>query len=266
MASIEKIDAIALRILPYSNTSQIVLWLTSQGERLATLAKGAYRPKSAFAGQVDLFYTCELLYYRQHEHGLRIARECCALNARPRLRQDWRAYGCASYLCHLIMLCTLEGDHDPERYALAQTALNLLNDIGGRPELVYWFELQWLRHLGLAPRLQACTTCQRDLPVNGRTLRWGRHGVLCGQCPPPARADTGPSLPLSPDVLAILRRWQAQPHPHILTTTQCSPLQLLAFDRILGTFIDYHIENMPDSRRITIDLVSSCLGAQGRSR
>ena len=92
MNAILKTTAIALRIAPYSNTSRIVVWLTEEGERLATIIKGALRPKSLFIGEYDLFNTSEVLYYQRREDGLRIVRECSLLQDRPRFRTDWRAY------------------------------------------------------------------------------------------------------------------------------------------------------------------------------
>jgi len=72
-----KSPAIVLRFNPFANTSRVVVWLTRDHGKLATLVKGAQRPKSPFLGQFDLFYTCELLFYaradRQRAHIARNA-------------------------------------------------------------------------------------------------------------------------------------------------------------------------------------------------
>ncbi len=84
---IARARAIVLRVFPYSNTSRVVSWLTADHGRVATLIKGSQRPKSLFLGQYDLFYTCELLFYRHERDGLHIARECTPLTRRDRLRR-----------------------------------------------------------------------------------------------------------------------------------------------------------------------------------
>ena len=56
-ARIERTVATVLRIHPFSNTSQMVVWLAADGRRLVTSVKGAARPKSAFLGRYDLFHT-----------------------------------------------------------------------------------------------------------------------------------------------------------------------------------------------------------------
>ena len=77
-----KAEALCLAVHPWSRTSHIVRWLTPRGT-LATLVKGAVRPKSAFLGQYDLNYTCELVYYARARGELHALRECV-----PRERRD----------------------------------------------------------------------------------------------------------------------------------------------------------------------------------
>ena len=90
---IRKTEAVVLRIHPFSNTSQMVVWLTQEGFRLPTAVKGAVRPKSAFLGQYDLFQTCELLYYTRTRDGVCIPRECCTLRRRDNLRVNGSSTG-----------------------------------------------------------------------------------------------------------------------------------------------------------------------------
>ncbi len=267
--TIVKTHALVLRITPYSNTSHVVVWLTEAGERISTLIKGALRPKSDFLGQYGLFCGCELLYYRRDGDGLHIARECALLEARTGLRRNWRAFGGASYISHLILNTSMEGQRDPLGYHLAQTAFDALDTGGARQEAVFWFELQWLKHLGFSPQLQQCTRCHRPLGARETHVLWATEGVVCGACADTQRTG-GPSstalATLRPDVLAILRRWQAQPDAHVMATTQCSERQVLEFDRLLGMLIADHMDNTPESRKIALLLMRSGFGANGSSK
>ncbi|MCE9613160.1 MAG: DNA repair protein RecO [Lentisphaerae bacterium] len=262
-----KTEAITLRVTPYSNTSQIVTWIAASGEVLTTMIKGACRPKSAFLGQYDLFGTSELLFYRSHGDGMHVARECAMLEPRLKLRQDWKAFACASYVCHFILTTSMAGESYPHAYRLASTVLDALSLKRARLEATFWFELQWLGHLGFAPQLFACTRCRRPLAQTEAAPRWGVEGVICQACSqahPGAQSATTGTLPLRPDLLAILRRWQSQPQPRILATTQCSPRQLLEFNRLLGIVISYHMDNPPESRKIALDLMHAGAGMTGR--
>jgi DNA repair protein RecO (recombination protein O) len=256
---IEKTAAIALRVYPFSNTSHVVVWLTREGEKVSTVVKGAQRPKSAFLGQYDLFYTSELLYYGRDRDGLHIARECCAEKARPNLRHNWRACGCASYFAHLAARTLMPGDRHPGAFPLLSAALDHLNSSGGRLELLHWFELRWLGVIGLAPQLHRCARCRQNLTDRSRNVSWGVEGVVCFRCAADRAKDR--QIALRPDTLAILRRWQRQTGIRTVATTQCSAQQLLVLRRIFGTFMVYHMERVPDSRDIAIDLLTVNTGS-----
>ena len=43
---IARTEGLVLRIMPFSRTSQVVAWFTPDCGRMATLVKGAQRPKS----------------------------------------------------------------------------------------------------------------------------------------------------------------------------------------------------------------------------
>ena len=95
-----KTEATCLRISPWSRTSHVVSWLTPSG-RVATLVKGAVRPKSAFLGQYDLNYTCEIVYYDHARGDLHALRECTPSNLREPLRGSYRALAAAGYFRRL---------------------------------------------------------------------------------------------------------------------------------------------------------------------
>ncbi|NCC51559.1 MAG: DNA repair protein RecO, partial [Spartobacteria bacterium] len=118
MTPLVKTEALVMRCVPFSNTSMIVSWLTPEHGLVATMIKGAQRPKSLFLGQYDLFYTCELIYYDQPNVELYTARECTPLQFRPRFRTDWRAMCLASYLVYLTGRVSPPGVPHPALYQL----------------------------------------------------------------------------------------------------------------------------------------------------
>jgi recombinational DNA repair protein (RecF pathway) len=124
---IAKTEAIVLRVAPFSRTSHVVTWLTREYGRVGTVVKGAVRPKSAFLGQYDLFYTCELLFYERERNGLHVAKECSPLRPRVGLRREWRAYCCAAYICDLVYQSSLAGaQHLEGVFALLTEVLDWL--------------------------------------------------------------------------------------------------------------------------------------------
>ena len=67
--------AILLRKTRFSETSLIVTWFTRDLGRLKTVVKGALRPKSRFAGALDLFFDCEISIARSAKSELHTLRE-----------------------------------------------------------------------------------------------------------------------------------------------------------------------------------------------
>lgn len=254
-----KTDGIVLRSTPYSETSCVVSWLTADFGRIATIIKGAFRPRGGFLGQFDSFFTCELLFYHRFGGEVHIAREVCALKTRGAFREDWRAAACASYLTDLVARASHPEAPHPEAYRLLDEVLDDLEANGASATLVFWFELQLLGALGLAPQLTRCIRCHRELAPPDRGVRFqpSHGGLLCGSCGAAARDAS----PIAPDVLAALGGWQKSDHPRGARRTQCSGRQLDEIDALLGSFLTYHLDMALPSRRICFDLLARKPGA-----
>jgi DNA repair protein RecO (recombination protein O) len=65
----ERTIGLILRTRPFTETSLIVQWLTADFGRLSTIAKGARRTKSPFAGKLDLYYLAEFSFVRSRRSG-----------------------------------------------------------------------------------------------------------------------------------------------------------------------------------------------------
>lgn len=253
---IHKTNAMALRVDPFSRTSQIVSWLTPGHGRLVTLAKGAQRPRSDFRGQIDVFYTCEIVYYSSTRSGLSTLKECTALETREPLRNDIRASACASYLCDLVQHLTPPETPQESLFRFMDECLNALcaQDAAVPGRIVHWAELRLMGLLGMAPRLDSCTACGRATsqsnPLN--TISVPQGGVVCAVCRSVAR---GPMIPLGLDAMAILKAWQSGETPLRARRTACSPEQRTGIGKTLGALLAYHLD-LPLSRPIALDLLA----------
>ncbi len=251
---IVKTHAIVMRQAPTANTSRVVTWLTPRHGRVATMIKGALRPKSLFLGQLDLFYTCELLYYMRADREVYIARECYPVKPRPTLRHNWRACAAASYLTDLTARICPPHAPQPFLYQWLDDALDEFDHHGTAPGHVFWLELKLLEHLGLAPRLRHCMACGGALlPGSGpATFSHARGGLLCARC---ARNDPERAPLIPPDVLAILRNWQSAPDANAARRTRCAPRQLTTMEALLGQFLQYHLDLPLPSRDLALAML-----------
>ena len=252
---IVKAEAVALRVDPFSRTSLLVSWLTREHGRLVTLAKGAQRPRSDFRGQMDVFYTCEIVYYSATRSGLSTLKECAAIEPRQALRQRIQASACASYLCDLVQRLTPLGSPQETLYPFVSGILDALCDrqADGPQRLLHWAELKLMGLLGMAPRLERCTACGRhagpDEPLT--VIAVPRGGVVCAGCRP---TSDEPLIPLDRGAMAILRAWQSTSTPGPARRLVCSPEQRAGIEKALGALLTYHLDYSP-GRQIALSLL-----------
>ena len=216
-----KTEAVCLRISPWSMTSHVVTWLTPAGV-VSTSVKGAVRPKSAFLGQYDLNYTCEIVYYVRARGDLHALRECSPVALRERLRDDYRALIVAEHFRAIAGDLAPSGPDAAEWMDLLAEALDRLAEgCGGLLAELLRFETAALRLAGLSPEIEA---------LNGAfSLRGERK------------------MPIQRAVAECIRNPAAEKNPKIL----------LDAARAIGVFYTFHLESAPETRRAALSVATN---------
>lgn len=147
----ETANGIILRTRPLTETSLIVHWLTPDLGRIATVAKGARRPKSPFHGKLDLFYHANFSFSRSRHSELHHLREASPTETHGALREDVFKLQQAAYATAGIELATETETPLPEIFALTDGFLGWLCKEPPRPQNIFALELKLLRELGLEP-------------------------------------------------------------------------------------------------------------------
>jgi DNA repair protein RecO len=150
----ERTTGVVLRVYPFSDTSLIVRWLTSDFGRISTIAKGARRPKSAFRGKLDLFYTLEFVFRRSRQSDLHTLQDVSLLATHEILRRDLGRLDQAAYCAALIEQTTEIETPLPGLFTLFTDVLRSLSDRPPQPHTILAFELKLLATLGLAPQAE----------------------------------------------------------------------------------------------------------------
>jgi DNA repair protein RecO (recombination protein O) len=148
---IESATGLILRTRPFTETSLIVHWLTPDFGRMATLARGARRPKSPFLGKLDLFYVADFSFSRSRRSDLHILREVGLRRLHPALRQKLALLRRATYATALIEQATETETPLPAVYDLMLRFLKHLREHPATPQAVFAFEVKLLHELGLEP-------------------------------------------------------------------------------------------------------------------
>jgi DNA repair protein RecO (recombination protein O) len=149
----ESANGLILRVRPLTETSMIVHWLTPELGRMATVAKGARRAKSPFAGKLDLFYRADFSFKRSRRSDLHTLREVSLRETHGAIRQDIFKLRHAAYATAFIEQATETETPLPAVFELLREFLNCLCIEKIAPQIVFAFELKLLRELGLEPNL-----------------------------------------------------------------------------------------------------------------
>ncbi len=254
--------AIVLNIRPWSQTSHMVTWLTPDFGRIVTAVKGACRPKSAFLGQYDLFYTCDLLFYRREHDGVHAIRECTPVALREPLRGRWRHILAASYLCDLTARVAPGQQESSGLFAMLSQTLDRLADA---PEidlrgLILWHETHLLRLTGLLPDLSLCAQCHPSERM------WLRFSLPSGRltCPHLAKKQPGEAaLTLHRAVrdffliLTDAQRYEMAATAIASQKNDDGANLLLGLSRFLGMFMAFHLEVPSAVRRVTWEMLDT---------
>lgn len=143
---VEKTRGLILRVLPLTETSLIVDWLTPDFGRISTAAKGARRTNSPFRGKLDLFFLADLTFTRSKRSELHTLRELKVIETHPTLRTDIHALQQASYCARLLVQATEKETPLPELFQLMIETVGRIS-----AQSVLDFEVALLTELGLAP-------------------------------------------------------------------------------------------------------------------
>src|SRR5450432_4141156 len=123
----ETTNAILLRKRKLSDTSLIVSWCTESLGRIETVARGARRPKSVFAGTLDLFFEAEIQIKRSRKSNLHTLTEAVLRNPFAGIRESYQRMQTASYFVEWVEISTEPEHPAPELYHLLQRAFGFLN-------------------------------------------------------------------------------------------------------------------------------------------
>ncbi|WP_435895318.1 DNA repair protein RecO [Oceaniferula spumae] len=146
----EKSTGIIIRLTKLTESSLIVHWCTEEHGLIKTVAKGARRPKSTFAGKIDLFFEAEINWVRSRKTELHTLRELSVTNYRESLRKRYADTVAASYFGELLAH-VVELDHpEPELFDLLRRGLGYLAGQGADLRGVLHFEHELARIMGIA--------------------------------------------------------------------------------------------------------------------
>jgi len=141
--------AILLRKRKFSDTSLIVSWCTESLGCIQTVAKGARRIKTPFAGKLDLFFESEITISPSRKSTLHTLTEVVLKNPFAGIRQNYLRTQAAAYFVELIEICTERDHHEPELFSLLRRAFGYLDKSDPNLRAISHFETELSRIAGV---------------------------------------------------------------------------------------------------------------------
>ncbi|MFW6132682.1 MAG: DNA repair protein RecO [Planctomycetota bacterium] len=177
-------QAICIRAVDYSETSQVLTFFTRAGGTVRLIAKGTKRPRSKSGGAVDLLGEGDLVYTARSCEALGTLVEFTETRSSAALRRDAARLNAALYMIELVGELMGPGDAHPASFDLLSRTLKRLGEPDAPVQAVLAY-FQWLilRQAGLLGELTACVACGRA--ISGGGAAWFSScegGLLCGAC------------------------------------------------------------------------------------
>ena len=169
-----KDQAVCVRVLDWSETSQIVVLLTEQNGKISATAKGAKRQTTSviekFSGGVDLLTVGGSVLIVKPSADLANLIEWDLLDAHWHLRRDLRAHELAMYSADLVHHVLSDHDPHPNIYAALRRFLRDLAEPARQAESLLRFQWVVVEDLGYRPVLDRDALTDEPLDQTARTL------------------------------------------------------------------------------------------------
>lgn len=174
--------AIPTRLIDFSETSQVVRFLTRESGKITAIARGAKRLKGSFPGPFDLFVEYEIIRLPKGQERLDVLTAASIRREFPILRKDLPRLYAASYATELADELTPEGQPAQAVYDLYAGLLESLqagNSIGLE---LFRFEGRLLQERGYFPRLLECGGCRARIAQLNAWFSPRDGGAICLRC------------------------------------------------------------------------------------
>jgi len=199
-------QAVVLRRLDYSETSQVLVFFTREHGKVRAIAKGIRRgTKTRFAAGIDLLEIGRIVFSSRGERreALATLTEWKQANSLPGLRQSLMRIQAAQYAAEVTAALTEDWDPHAELFDVLVDFLLRLCETAGVHELVVRYQLALLEAIGSLPRFDACVLCGRESDLTFFSSFEG--GLICRHCEP----GQVEKRELTPASASILRAWTA---------------------------------------------------------
>jgi DNA repair protein RecO (recombination protein O) len=183
-----KDEAIVVRHIDYSETSQVLVAFTLNHGKVRLMAKGTRRStRKRFSPGVDLLEIGRVVWSARSatSDGLSTLTEWKQTRGSQGLRESLDRLYAAMYAGEVTALLLVDGDPHPPLYQSLIGLLDQLADVNAVLPLLCAYQRRLLIEVGLMPRFECCVACgQAEPAITMEPLYFSARegGVVCRDC------------------------------------------------------------------------------------
>lgn len=183
MPELIKTKAVVLNKLDYGDTSKIANLYTVDQGRISVIIKGAKSPRSKIGRMIDVLNEVEIIFYQKQSRDVQLVSQVELLSHFPIIKDDLERLKYSSAVLELMMKLTVAEEPHPKIYNGLVKILNLMNDPGLDPQLLFVkFFLFLLKEIGYGFEHFICSSCKKELePMHEPGFNYD-NGFLCDTC------------------------------------------------------------------------------------
>ena len=150
-----------LRTRRQGETDKLVTLFTEDHGKVRVMANGARRPKSRFAGCLEVGWSVHIACSLRDDRDLHTLSEAELVRSRPALVADLRRLSYAAAACEIVDRLTIEHEASRRLFRCLTGVLGGLEEVE-EPQLesLFWYyQLRVAEALGYRPELGVCVVC-----------------------------------------------------------------------------------------------------------
>jgi DNA repair protein RecO (recombination protein O) len=249
---IKKTDAIVLRSIDYRDQSKILTLYTKDFGRISAIAKGARSLQSKFASAFEVGSHISIVLYKKSTREIQNISDATLKTSFFTLTSSLEKLNAMHQILELTRLCTEDDEPNFKIFNLLLETLQHLDRFEKNAlNLVFYFQLKLISHLGFTPSFKACVVSGKPIwaTIESRTdkdlLLVSDLGGIAIRTEALAEGVSG--RPISAEAYRLMERI-ASSKPSDLDSLSIPEQFIGELAHILDVYFRHHIEDLPQLR------------------
>lgn len=181
--TIRSAEAICLRKIDYSETSQIATFITDEWGKVSVIAKGSKRQKHTTLMPIELLHVYKIIYRDKSPQYLNILTHMDIVSSYSNVAEDYNQY---LSTCNILGLCNTLLQNDQPHRELYNSVKSFLDELLVTPlttQLVTMKRTAMILDLtGFYPSLLQCYECKKKISTRTVMFSFAFGSSICNNC------------------------------------------------------------------------------------